>query len=162
MTTSVRRSSALLLAALPCLLLACDSKPPADDEAPKVAEAPPQEPVAEKPPEEPPAAAAVTAEVDPPNYDKERIREVVRAQIGDIRGCYNEGLGRNPALAGRVVIGFTITGEGAVKDSAVSQTDLGDPAVEGCMSAAVGGWQFPKSDDGENVQVQYPFVLEPG
>ncbi|MCB9752110.1 MAG: AgmX/PglI C-terminal domain-containing protein [Myxococcales bacterium] len=97
-----------------------------------------------------------------PFAEKDRIRRVVRAHIDEVRACYNDGLGRDPELAGRVVVQFTITGEGAVSRSAVGERALADEAVADCIAAAIGSWTFPDWATPGDVVVNYPFVLEPG
>ena len=92
---------------------------------------------------------------------RDEIRKVVVAHIGEIRRCYNEGLSRDPAAQGRVVLEFTIGAEGTVTRSAVGSSDMADVKVPECMAAAALGWSFPRPEGGE-VAVSYPFVLEPG
>ena len=93
--------------------------------------------------------------------DRTQIREVVIAHIGELRGCYNQALGRDPNAQGKVVLDFTIGREGAVIRSEVASSDVGDPQMNECLRVAVGGWTFPTPDGGV-VQVNYPFTFEPG
>lgn len=93
--------------------------------------------------------------------DKEVIRKVVRAHIVEIRECYNEGLTRDPELAGKLVVGFEIAADGAVKRSEISESSLADAQVEACVAAAVRSWTFPAPQGGA-VEVAYPFAFEPG
>ncbi len=92
---------------------------------------------------------------------KDEIRKVVATHIDEIRGCYNEGLARDPSLAGKVVVTFKIVSDGAVKDATVTESSLADATVGKCMVTAVGRWRFP-APEGGSVVVTYPFVLEPG
>lgn len=93
--------------------------------------------------------------------DKTAIREVVRAHIQEIRHCYNEGLARNPDMAGSVTVAFEIASSGAVTSSAIKASTLGDAKVETCVAAAVKSWTFPQPSGG-SVQVDYPIAFEPG
>jgi outer membrane biosynthesis protein TonB len=93
---------------------------------------------------------------------KDMIRRIVKAHIGEVRYCYNEGLKIDPELAGRVAVSFTIDANGNVSESEVSDTNLADSDVPDCIATAVERWIFPKPSDGEDVKVTYPFVLEPG
>lgn len=152
------------------VVCSCET-PPAP--APAVVEAPtptpteiaePVAPPAEAEPvqtERVPIARQAKATVEGP-LDKDIIRRIVRAHINEVRYCYNEGLAEDPALAGRVVVAFTIGPKGSVTNSEVTSTDLADEGVAECISEAVARWKFPKSKGGEPVQVTYPFVLEPG
>ena len=96
------------------------------------------------------------------SLDKDLIRRIVRAHIGEIRHCYNEGLQRDPKLAGKVIVEFTIAATGKVSHSEVATSTVPDDAVGTCIAAAAGRWLFPKPEGGAPVQVTYPFVLEPG
>ena len=93
--------------------------------------------------------------------DKDAIRGVVRDRIADIRGCYNQGLLIDPALAGTVSVAFTIAENGETRAVHAAATTLPSPSVVGCMVTAIDGWTFPRPVGGE-VEVVYPFVLEPG
>ncbi len=93
--------------------------------------------------------------------DKEAIRTVVRAHIGEIRECYNAGLERNPELGGKIVVGFEIAADGAVKRSEITESTVADAQVGACVAAAVKSWKFP-APQGGSVEVAYPFELAPG
>ena len=94
---------------------------------------------------------------------KDSVRAVVRAEIGDIRECYNQGLTSRPDLAGRVLVDFVIVADGAVSSARVGEgTTLGDAEVEACIAAAISSWTFPAPREGSTVKVSYPFVLSPG
>ena len=92
------------------------------------------------------------------------VRRVVRAHIKDIRVCYNRGLERDPSLAGRVAIQFTIGPEGTVKSSVVQSSTLSvaDRSTADCIAAAALQWRFPEPEGGGSVIISYPFVLETG
>lgn len=94
--------------------------------------------------------------------DKDIIVRIVRAHINEVRYCYNEGLARDPDLAGRVAVQLTIAPSGEVPVAAVVDSSLEDDGVEQCIAGAVKRWMFPKPPGGGNVVVTYPFVLEPG
>lgn len=93
--------------------------------------------------------------------DRDVIRRIVAAHIGEVRHCYNEGLEHQPELAGRVVVQFVIGPEGKVTRSVAESDDI-EGEVPACIATAVGRWLFPKPADGNDVAVSYPFVLEPG
>ncbi len=95
-------------------------------------------------------------------FNKDLIRRVVRAHINEVRDCYNAGLSRDPALAGRVVAQFTITPEGAVSSSQVGELELADEEVATCIVGAVKTWEFPGWSAPADTVVNYPFKLEPG
>ncbi len=92
--------------------------------------------------------------------DKDIIRRVVRSHINEVSACYNQGLVRDPNLKGRVAVQFTIGPSGNVPAAVVQESSLKDDAVGQCVAKAVKRWRFPKPDNGGNVMVTYPFVLD--
>jgi hypothetical protein len=95
--------------------------------------------------------------------DKDVIRRVVRSHINEIRDCYTLGLAKDPTLAGRIMIDFTIGPTGAVVNANASDVSgLADPAVPTCIVDAILTWTFPKPHGGGSVNVSYPFNLVPG
>ena len=90
--------------------------------------------------------------------DKNIIRRYIRRQLPRVRFCYEKRLLERPTLAGTLTVTFTITETGAVEDTRAR--GLGDQEVETCVSAAIGGIQFPKPRGG-TVSVSYPFVFKP-
>jgi outer membrane biosynthesis protein TonB len=94
--------------------------------------------------------------------DKDIIRRIVRAHINEVRSCYNQGLTKDPKLAGRVEIKFVIGSTGHVTRSKVTGSTLDEAGVSSCMAKAVKLWRFPKPRGGGKVVVDYPFTLSPG
>jgi TonB family protein len=95
------------------------------------------------------------------SLDKDIIRRIVRAHINEVRACYNQGLVRDPELAGRVAINFVISAQGKVPSAVVQESSLRDSRVGNCVAKAVKRWKFPKPRGGGVVRVTYPFVLSP-
>jgi outer membrane biosynthesis protein TonB len=98
------------------------------------------------------AKAPVTGALEP-----DIIRRIVRAHINEVRHCYNQGLDRDPDLAGVVEIAFTIGVRGNINAADVASSTLADAAVAPCIAKAVRTWKFPKPADGKPVEVRYPF-----
>ena len=106
-------------------------------------------------------ARLVPHDAPPLALDRDIIRRIVRANISEIRHCYNRGLVRDPDLTGTVTVEFTIGPTGHVSASSVRSTDL--PAdVADCIADAPKRWTFPEPEGGGNVIVAYPFILTPG
>lgn len=143
----------------------CDCKAPAPAPEPACEGAPADQAaevaLAPAAPESAPVARQASMELEG-QFDKNIIRRIVRAHIGEVRYCYNEGLQEDPELAGRVEVQFTIGTDGSVAESTVASTDIDDSGVPECIANAVARWKFPKPADGNKVTVTYPFVLEPG
>lgn len=89
---------------------------------------------------------------------REVIQKVVRARMASFRACYEEGLKKNPKLAGRVVTRFVIDTSGKV-DSAAAIGDF-DGDVKQCVAAAAKELTFPPPEGGP-VTVAYPIVFSP-
>ena len=101
--------------------------------------------------------------VCPPNatseLSRDAVREVVRANIDLVRGCYESGLRSDPELRGRVTLEFSIGPDGRVQTSEVVERDVPESVAE-CIRFGSQTWRFPAPRCGA-VKVKYPFVLEP-
>jgi len=91
----------------------------------------------------------------------EVIQRVVRQNFGRFRMCYEQGLGRNPNLQGRVVARFVIGRDGAVSRVSNGGSDIADSGVVSCVLGAYYGLSFPTPEDGI-VTVSYPILFSPG
>lgn len=92
---------------------------------------------------------------------KDAIRDVIRPRLNEVRVCYEQGLARRPTLAGRVDVRFVVAPSGAVQDSMLFRSSLGDPTVEACIVQTVRRWPFPPPEGGGTVVITYPFILQP-
>lgn len=110
---------------------------------------------------EPPPALA-SAEGD---LEKEYIRDAVQGLIPLLAECYQQGLERDPALAGRVTVDFTIEGEpevgGVVGESSIRTSSIDDPAVLECIQETMYALEIEPPSGGGVVQVTYPFEFRP-
>jgi TonB family protein len=95
------------------------------------------------------------------SLDKEIIRRVVRRNESQVRFCYEQGLHANPDLKGRVEIKFLIAPTGAVQNSAVAKTEVGNQVGQ-CIANAVRRWTFPAPEGGGIVSVTYPWTFSAG
>jgi preprotein translocase subunit YajC len=91
--------------------------------------------------------------------DRDLISDVINRNMGQVRFCYEQGLQGDPALAGRVAIGFTIGGNGIVRVAGVESTTLNSKLVEECIVMRLRSWKFPLPTGGVDVKVSFPFVL---
>jgi hypothetical protein len=91
------------------------------------------------------------------DLDKPTIRRYVAEVMPKVRACYDQGLTKNPLLAGTVVAQFFIAPDGSVSTSTATGVDS---KVASCIANAIKSITFPMPKGGGGVQVNYPFVLQ--
>ena len=99
------------------------------------------------------APAEVTGLVDPA-----LVRRVVRANLGQIRHCYERALDVNPAAEGSIAMRWVIGSGGTVLAAAVEESSISVASFDECVTAAVRRWRFPVPE-GTVATVHYPFTL---
>lgn len=94
-----------------------------------------------------------------------RSLEEVRVELGKRKGAlyaaYNQALKRNPKLAGKVVLEFTIEASGAVDDVRIRSSELNDPEFLDAIQAIAGKMQFPP-EPVQKLVTTYPLDFLPG
>jgi TonB family protein len=75
--------------------------------------------------------------------------------------CYRQGLKERPGATGRVVLKWTIAGDGRVSVAEIKSSTLNNPTAEACMVEVTQQMIFPKPDGGGVVIVSYPFSFSP-
>lgn len=106
------------------------------------------------------SVAAEEAEVDSADIDQGKLAAFVKARMGLIKACYENGLKRNPKLRGKVSVRFTILETGGLSDIAAAQNSLGSPEVAACIVNTMRSWRTQFRPSGP-VTVEYPFVFQP-
>jgi TonB family protein len=92
--------------------------------------------------------------------DSESIAKVVKSRMSMVKDCYEKELKRDPGLAGKVEIEFTIDEEGRVTEATVASNSMSSDVVGTCIVGRIKRWRFPKPDGG-SVTVMYPFIFTP-
>lgn len=95
------------------------------------------------------------------DFDSSLVVAMIKKRIGAIRACYEKELRRNPTLAGKVTIEFTIQPQGNVTSVKVGANTTGDDNVATCVKTAVGLFRFNPGPEGGSVSFSYPFVFAP-
>jgi hypothetical protein len=90
----------------------------------------------------------------------EVIQRVVRQNFGRLRMCYEQGLGRNPNLEGRVEVRFLIGSDGRVSSASAGASSLPDSTVTSCVVSTFYAIGFPSPEAG-TVRVTYPISFTP-
>lgn len=93
--------------------------------------------------------------------DKDVIAKIIRQHQNEIKYCYESELNKNPSLAGKVAVAFTIDPTGAVADANVTETTLNSSTAENCMLSRIRRWKFPEPKGGGVVAVTYPWLFSP-
>lgn len=93
------------------------------------------------------------------DLDSAIIRRIGRAHLGEVEDCFAPAFARDPDLAGRVEIAFTVGPNGEVSASRVHDSTIKDPQPGVCLARTVRGWKFPRPDDGGAATIRLPIVL---
>ena len=90
---------------------------------------------------------------------KRQIAQFVDRQKASILLCYKRAVQKDPSLAGKLTVEFTVSPTGKVLRPRVAQSTLHSEVVEGCVTSRMLRWRFPEPGDGEAVTVTYPFTF---
>ncbi|MCG3173456.1 MAG: hypothetical protein GMKNLPBB_01653 [Myxococcota bacterium] len=85
------------------------------------------------------------------------IEAVVARWRGQVRACYEKSLLRDPQLAGRVLMVFTIGPDGAVTSAQADPDSVQNGELHECLESRLMEWRFPVSANGSPVTVRYGF-----
>ena len=93
------------------------------------------------------------------------IQDHVYRNLLDFRACYEEGLRRNPTLAGSISTRFAIhplpfDEHGEVRNAENVASSITDEAVVKCVTQVFARMSFPEPD-GDAVTIIYPLVFTP-
>ncbi len=88
---------------------------------------------------------------------KAQVGRVIRRNLARFKHCYEKELNRNPNLAGKVAVRFTIAPTGQVALAKVSESSIRSSKVESCAVGVMRSLRFPKPRGGGVVVVTYPF-----
>jgi hypothetical protein len=93
----------------------------------------------------------------------ELVQRTVRQNFAKFRMCYEHGLAKNPTLAGKIVIEFTIAVDGSVTRATEVTNELPDREVAACVAKSFYTLCFDRPEGGTGtVKVTYPIMLAPG
>jgi TonB family protein len=95
------------------------------------------------------------------DFDATQVVRLIRQRLSAIRACYERELRRNPQLAGKVTVDFTIQTTGSVSNVRASENTTGDDAVASCVTGVVQRFRWNPGPEGGSVTFSYPFVFAP-
>jgi TonB family protein len=92
--------------------------------------------------------------------DNDAVSAIVTSHKASIRMSYEKYLKRDPTLAGKITIRFTIAAGGTIASVTVVDNSTGNTDLEDEIVRKIRMWQFEPIPDGD-VTVTYPFVFAP-
>lgn len=96
-------------------------------------------------------------------FSPDSIKLVIAHHQPKIQACYEEMLaGMKKPIEGKLMTSFVITGEGLVKGPKIVKkgTTLRDGKLYDCVAVVLAGMNFPKTRDGRDQPIEYPFNLK--
>jgi TonB family protein len=91
----------------------------------------------------------------------QEVHAVIRANLNQIRHCYNQLLQRSPNSSGKIKVNFKVNASGRVAGVSIMQSSINDSIMKSCVTGKIRRWKFPKPRGGQSVTVNYPFVFNP-
>ncbi len=91
--------------------------------------------------------------------DRDVIMKVVKRHQNEIKYCYEQEAQKNPSLAGKVAVAWTIDPAGGVAEANVSESSISNANVESCIVQRIRRWKFPEPAGGGVVNVTFPWVF---
>lgn len=88
-----------------------------------------------------------------------QIRVPIKRNSAQVKACYERELKKNPGLAGKIAMAFTIAADGTVRAAKATRNSTGSMPLARCVASRVKGWVFPQAEGA--TEVEYPFVFEP-
>jgi hypothetical protein len=95
------------------------------------------------------------------SLSKGEINVVVRQHLTAIKCCYDSELKRDPALAGSLVVGWTIEPSGVVSRTWIVEQALPAQPTLDCIGEEICGWAFPAAEAPTKIG-RYPFIFKNG
>ncbi len=90
------------------------------------------------------------------------IMAVIKANLTQIRTCYETSLKRIPDLEGRLRLRFVVGVEGKVDEiCAYDDATINDADLWTCVVDGMKAWEYPKPRGSQSVTINYPFVFNP-
>lgn len=91
----------------------------------------------------------------------QEVQAVIRANLNQIRHCYEQLLQRSPSSSGKVKVNFVVQPSGRVGSAKIISSSINDSIMKSCITGKIQRWKFPQPRGGQSVTVNYPFVFNP-
>ncbi len=92
------------------------------------------------------------------SIDREAVAKVINSHLQEVHACYERALLKDPGLAGKVVLEWTIGTNGRVAAAKTKSSSLRNRSVEACILSSLKTWAFPAPKGGV-VIISYPFIF---
>ncbi|WP_224242082.1 AgmX/PglI C-terminal domain-containing protein [Hyalangium gracile] len=92
------------------------------------------------------------------SIDREAVAKVINSHLQEVYACYERALLKDTGLAGKVVLEWTIGGNGSVVAAKTKSSTLRNGTVEACILSSLKKWTFPAPKGGV-VIISYPFIF---
>lgn len=99
------------------------------------------------------------AEIDG-TMNSDATYRILRRGMSCVKATYQRGLKRDPKLAGKVSVCFTVNTMGRVAEINIDQDTIGDPLLAAGIKSCIKRLRFPPPEGG-SAEVCVPFVLQP-
>jgi hypothetical protein len=97
-------------------------------------------------------------QVQDTDIDGDALARWLKSRKSAVQSCYERELKRQPTLAGRMVIRFSVTGRGRIEQVSFGEDTMHSLAVQTCITNVMRGWVLPFAPE-ESVPVALPFVF---
>ena len=94
--------------------------------------------------------------------DKKSVASTIRRRQDGFQECYVTALKSNSKLGGKIVVEFTIGGDGKVTEARVVKDGMNSGEVNACVLSLLKRLRFPTPSDGGEVTISNTFVFQPG
>lgn len=94
-------------------------------------------------------------------FDAALVQRQIKQRLKSITRCYESALRKDPGLAGKVTVTFTIQQRGNVTDARATENTTGSAAVADCVTRTIRRFRFNPGPEGGSVTFRYPFVFQP-
>ena len=95
------------------------------------------------------------------SVSQEQVMAVIKANLSQIRNCYEKLLQSSPNAQGDVTVRFVVGSAGQVTGSNVTEATLTETSLHKCITSTIMRWKFPKPTGTDAVVVTYPFTFNP-
>jgi hypothetical protein len=92
---------------------------------------------------------------------RNEIMAVIRANLNQIRACYEQLLQRSPSASGKLKVRWVINASGRVSAVNKAGGTIDDSLFTGCVTGKIERWKFPAPRGASSVEVNYPFGFTP-